>query len=73
MPQERDPPAWLKMNQGAIGPPIAHTAAWIGMFSSAALTYFLHLPKTWGVVVIAAGFCIPFAIARELAAKRRGQ
>jgi hypothetical protein len=43
------------------------------MFSSAALTYFLHLPKTWGVVVIAAGFCIPFAIARELAAKRRGQ
>jgi hypothetical protein len=67
--QEDGSPSWL--SKGPIGPPVAHTAGWVGVFSSVALSHFLNLPKNWGTVLMAAGFCIPFAVARELAAKRR--
>jgi hypothetical protein len=30
----------------------------------------VNLSKSWGVVLILAGYAIPFAIARELVAKR---
>jgi uncharacterized protein (DUF1684 family) len=70
--QEEDSPWWV--NKGPIGPPIAHIAAWIGAFTCAALAYLLsslgYLPRNLAVVVVAAGYCIPFAIAREMVAKR---
>ena len=68
-------PSWFKLNEGAIGPPIAHTAAAIGMFSALGLTHVLAsmgylISRSWSVVLILAGYAIPFAIARELVAKR---
>ena len=72
MPQEEDSPWWV--NKGPIGPPIAHKAAWIGALSCAVLGYLLsslgYLPRNLVVVVVAVGYCIPFAIAREIVAKR---
>jgi hypothetical protein len=64
----------MEMNKGAIGPPIAHVVAAVGMLLTAGLAYVLasmgYLSKTWSVVLILAGYAIPFAIARELVAKR---
>ena len=72
MTQEDDSPSWLRKDP--IGPPSAHIAAWIGMLCCGALAYFLsslgYLSKNMVVVVVAAGYCVPFAIVRELAAKR---
>jgi hypothetical protein len=72
MTQEGDSPSWL--NKGPIGPPIAHKAAWMGTLCCAVLAYFLsslgYLSRNMVVVVVAAGYCVPFAIARELVAKR---
>jgi hypothetical protein len=63
------------MNEGAIGPPIAHAVAAVGMLLAAGLAYVLgsmgHLSKTWSVVLILAGYAIPFAIARDRAGKRQ--
>jgi hypothetical protein len=70
--QEEDGPSWL--NNGPIGPPIAYKAAWIGVLCCFVLGYFLsslrYLSRNMFVVLVAAGYCVPFAIARELAAKR---
>jgi hypothetical protein len=68
-------PSWFKVNEGVIGPPIAHTVAAIGMLSVMGLTHVLAsmgylISKSWSVVLILAGYAIPFAIARELVAKR---
>jgi len=67
-------PSWFEVNKGAIGPPIAHTAAAAGMFAAFGLSYVLgsmgYLSRNWSVVLILAGYAIPFAIARELVAKR---
>ena len=72
--QEGHSPSWFKVNEGVIGPPIAHTAAAVGMLSAMGLTHVLasmgYLSRNWGVVLILAGYAIPFAIARELVAKR---
>jgi hypothetical protein len=63
------------VGDGAIGPPIAHVAAAAGMLSAMALAYVLgsmgYLSKAWGVVLILAGYAIPFAIARDRAGKRQ--
>ena len=68
--------SWFKKNEGVIGPPIAHTAAAVGMLSAMGLTHALasmgyFTSKSWSVVLILAGYAIPFAIARELVAKRK--
>ena len=67
-------PSWLGINKGAIGPPIAHTAAAVGMLAAAGLSHVLgsigYLSRNWSVVLIMAGYAIPFAIPRELVAKR---
>ena len=68
-------PSWFKRNEGVIGPPIAHTVAAFGMLSAMGLTHVLAsmgylISKSWSVVLILAGYAIPFAIARELVAKR---
>jgi hypothetical protein len=72
--QDSNMASWFKLNEGAIGPPSAHTAAAAGMMSAIGLSYFLgslgYLSRNWSVVLIAAGYAIPFAIARELAARR---
>ena len=72
MSQEEDGPSWL--NKGPIGPPIAHVAAGIGAVCCAALGYLLHsrgfLSGNLTLVLVAAGYCIPFAIAREMVARR---
>jgi hypothetical protein len=72
MAREEDGPWWV--NKGPIGPPIAHKAAWMGALSCAVLAYLLsslgYLPRNLVVVIVAAGYCIPFAIAREIMAKR---
>jgi hypothetical protein len=69
--QEQDSP-WI--NKGPIGPPTAHAAAWIGAFCCAALAYLLqslgYLSRNLTVVLVAAGYCVPFAIAREIDARR---
>ena len=74
MPQELGFASWFKVNEGAIGPPIAHTAGAAGMLSAAARPYVLasmvYLSKSWSVVLILAGYAVPFAVARELVAKR---
>jgi hypothetical protein len=66
--------SWFQTNKGPIGPPVAHRAAAVGLLLTLALTYVLgsmgHISKTWSVVLILAGYAIPFAIARELVAKR---
>jgi hypothetical protein len=63
--------SWFELNKGAIGPPIAHTAAAAGMFAAFGLSYVLgsmgHLSRNLSVVLILA---IPFAIAREMVAQR---
>jgi hypothetical protein len=70
--QEDDGPSWL--NKGAIGPSIAHKAAGIGVLCSVVLGYCLfslgYLSRNMFIVVVAAGYCVPFAIARGLVAKR---
>jgi hypothetical protein len=63
------------VNEGVIGPPIAHTVAAAGMLSMIGLTHVLAsmgylISKSWSVVLILGGYAIPFAIARELVAKR---
>jgi hypothetical protein len=68
-------PSWLKVNEGVIGPPIAHAVAAAGLLSTMGLTHVLVsmgylISKTWSVVLILGGYAIPFAIARELVAKR---
>jgi hypothetical protein len=75
VPQESGwPPSWFKVSEGVIGPPIAHTVAAAGMLSAMGLAQVLgsmvNLSKSWGVVLILAGYAIPFAIVRELVAKR---
>jgi pilus assembly protein TadC len=46
----------------------------MGALSCALLSYLLfslgYLPRYLVLVVVAAGYCIPFAIAREVVAKR---
>jgi hypothetical protein len=66
--------SWFKVNEGVIGPPIAHTVAAVGMTSLMVLTHVLAsmgylISRSWSVVLILAGYAIPFAIARELVAK----
>jgi uncharacterized membrane protein len=72
MVQEKDSPRWV--NKGPVGPPTAHIAAFMGAFCCAALAYLLqsvgYLSRNLTVVLVAAGYCIPFAIAREIAARR---
>jgi hypothetical protein len=67
-------PSWFETNKGPIGPPIAHAVAAVGVLLTAGLALVLgsmgYLSKTWSVVLILAGYAIPFAIARELVAKR---
>ena len=62
VPQEWGFPSWFKLNEGAIGPPIAHTVAAAGAVSAAGLAYFLeslgYLFRNWGAVLIAAGYVI---------------
>ena len=74
MPKKRGFPSWLEMNEGPIGPPIAHAVAAVGALLTAGLAYGLgsmgYLSKSWSVVLISAGYAIPFAIARERVAKR---
>jgi hypothetical protein len=74
VPQESGFPSWFKVNQGVIGPPVAHTAGAAGMLSAMGLTHVLasmvYVSKSWSVVLILAGYAIPFAIARELVARR---
>ena len=61
----------MKTREGLVGPPIAHIVGVAGLLSMLALTHVLGLTdKAWSVVLILAGFAIPFAIARELVAKR---
>ena len=66
--------SWFKMREAPIGPPAAHIAAAIGMFVSILLAYVLgsmgYLSKTWSVVMVLAGYAIPFAIVRDRVAKR---
>jgi hypothetical protein len=63
--------SWFEINKGPIGPPIAHAAAIIGALSTMALTHVLEpMDKTWSVVLILAGYAIPFAIARELGTRK---
>ena len=75
MSKEQGFSSWLEMNKGAIGPPIAHAVAAVGMLLAAGLAYVLasmgYLSKPWGVVLILAGYAIPFAIARDRAGRRR--
>jgi hypothetical protein len=72
MAQEEDSQWWV--NKGPIGPPTAHIAAWIGFFTCFALAYVLqslgYISRNLTVVLVAAGYCVPFAIAREIAARR---
>ena len=67
-------PSWFEMNKGPIGPPIAHAVAAVGMLLTMGLAHVLgsmgYLSKTWSVVLILAGYAIPFAVARERVAKR---
>jgi uncharacterized protein (DUF1684 family) len=72
--QQGGSPSWFKANEGVIGPPIAHTVAAAGMLSAMGLAHVLasmgYLSRNWGVVLVLAGYAIPFAVARELVAKR---
>jgi hypothetical protein len=73
--QEGHSPSWLKVNEGVIGPPIAHTVGAAGMLSAMGLAQVLasmeyQLSRNWGVLLVLAGYAVPFAIARELVAKR---
>jgi len=62
----------MKMREGPMGPPIAHTVAAAGLLLMLGLTHVLGaMDKTWSVVLILAGYAIPFAIARELMARRK--
>ena len=75
MAQGGNSPSWFKVNEGLIGPPIAHTVGALGMLSTMGLAHVLvsmgyPLSRNWGVLLILAGYAIPFAIARELVAKR---
>jgi hypothetical protein len=74
VPKELGFPSWFAMNEGAIGPPIAHAAAAVGVLLAIGLAYILgsmgYLSRIWGVVLILAGYAIPFAIARERVTKR---
>ena len=69
-----DFPSWLQVNKGPMGPPVAHAAAGVGLVLMMAFAYGLgsmgYLSKAWSVVLILAGYAIPFAIARELVLKR---
>jgi len=75
MAKEGDSPSWFKWTEGVIGPPVAHTAGWVGVFSCAVLAYVLqslgYFSRNVAVVLIAAGFCNPFAITREIVARRK--
>ena len=63
--------SWFEINKGAIGPRVARAAATIGALSTMALTHVLGpMDKTWSVVLILAGYAIPFAIARELGTRK---
>jgi hypothetical protein len=75
MVQPEGPLSDLKMNEGAIRLPVGHVAAVAGALSAMGLGHVLssmgyHLSRNWGVVLIVAGYAIPFAVARELAARR---
>jgi hypothetical protein len=64
----------MKIREGLIGPPIAHIVGVAGLLSMLGLTHVLELAdKAWSVVLILAGFAIPFALARELVAKRKSK
>jgi hypothetical protein len=56
VPQQRGSASWFAINAGAIGPPIAHAAAAVGMLVALGLAYGLgamgYLSRTWGVVLI---------------------
>lgn len=66
--------SWFEMNKGAIEPPIAHTAAAVGMFAAFGLSYVLgsmgYLSRNWSVALILAGYAVPFTIARAMVAQR---
>ena len=74
VPQESGFPSWFKVNEGVIGPPVAHTAGAAGMLLAMGLTHVLasmvYVSKSWSVVLILAGYAIPFVIARQRVAKR---
>jgi len=65
----------FEINQGPIGPPIAQAVAAVGMLSAIGLARVLgsmgYLSRSWSVVLVLAGYAIPFAVARELVGKRR--
>jgi hypothetical protein len=50
-------PSWFKVNEGVIGPPIAHAVGALGMLSMMGLAHVLVsmgylISKTWSVVLI---------------------
>lgn len=60
-------PSWLTTNKGLLGPPIAHLAAGTGMLLAIGLAQLLgsmgYMTKPWSVVLVLAGYAIPFAVA----------
>ena len=75
MPEKRGFAAWFEIGEGAIGPPVAHAAAAVGVLLALGLARVLgsmgYLSRPWGVALIVAGYAIPFAIARDRVRKRQ--
>ena len=61
----------LPINKGPDFTPSQWMAAAIGAFALAGISHVLSLSRSWSVVLIAVGFCLPPAIIGWLNSKNR--